>query len=66
MEQQLINLVSERHHGTIALLLFIAAAIGRAWTAINRQGGVIDTLIQRGGFWGIYRAIFHGETPPKR
>lgn len=64
--EQLTALLSEKHHGTIALITLIILAAGRAWTAITNQGGLIDTLTQRGGLRGIWRSIVHGETPPKK
>lgn len=64
--EQLTSLISEKHHGTIALIGLIVFAAGRAWTAIVRQGGILDTLTQRGGLRGIYRAVVQGETPPKK
>lgn len=64
--EPLTGLLSEKHHGTIALTLFIIGALGRIWTAIAKQGGIIDTLTQRGGIRGIWRAVVHGETPTKK
>lgn len=64
--EQLTALISEKHHGTIALIGLLIFAAGRAWTAVLRQGGLLDTLTQRGGLRGIYRAVVQGETPPKR
>ncbi|MBK8037709.1 MAG: hypothetical protein IPK22_11325 [Verrucomicrobiaceae bacterium] len=64
--EQLTAIISEKHHGTIALIGFILFAAGRGWTAITNQGGLLDTLTQRGGLRGIWRSIVHGETPPKR